>query len=65
MALTINRYLHSLQKSKAKTLNFTIIQEYTLKNGESFSLILIASDMVMTKKQVADAVRSTLAKLGV
>lgn len=60
IALTINTYLHNMQRYNCKTVNVTI-----RKDGKCFNLILISSTMALTKKQVAGAVYDMLTKIHV
>lgn len=58
IALSINAYIHDLQKTRYRTVNFTII-----KDGNNFNLISIASEHALNKKQVMAAVNDTITKI--
>ncbi len=55
LALTINTYLHDLEYMRYMTLNFTI-----RKDGRFFNLILIASCVALSKRQIIVAVDDIL-----
>lgn len=53
-----NKYLVCLDSSILKTINFTIIRD-----GKNFNLILITSGLLLTKRQIINAVNDILNKI--